>query len=160
MENKTVTVPLKNGLIALVDESDYHLVSPFVWSVTCNDSRNYAVRYEYFGGKTYRVFMHRVVNKTPDKMMTDHINGDGLDNRRSNLRTATHSQNMQNRRKHKNNASGYKGVYLEKESGRYRAQITSGGKIHRLGRFASPEEAYQAYLAAAKSMHGEFFRAE
>jgi len=86
--------------------------------------------------------------------MVDHINGDGTDNRISNLREATHSQNQHNRKKSKNNTSGYKGVSRNNRG--WLAQIMLNGKTRCLGTYSTPEDAATAYNTAAKTMHGEF----
>lgn len=86
----------------------------------------------------------------------DHINGNGLDNRRENLRLATRSQNSINRGKQSNNKSGYKGVSWNKRDKRWTAQITINKHIINLGGFDTPEQAYEAYKEAAKQYHGTF----
>lgn len=89
----------------------------------------------------------------------DHINGDRDDNRIVNLRLATPSQNAMNRKMRSDNATGYRGVYREVQSGKYRAAIGVNRKILQLGRFDTPEEAFAAYCAKARELHGEFSRA-
>lgn len=89
--------------------------------------------------------------------LVDHRNGNGLDNRRSNLRLATQAQNMSNRGRPTNNTSGYKGVSAGRLGG-WRAYITSRGKRLDIGTFASKEEAAEAYNAKALELHGEFAR--
>ena len=86
----------------------------------------------------------------------DHINEDKSDNRISNLRQATRSQNMFNRGKNKNNTSGFKGVAFCKDTGRWRAQMSIYGKSIKIGRFDTKEEAAKAYLAKAQELRGEF----
>lgn len=88
----------------------------------------------------------------------DHINGDGTDNRISNLRDATRAQNATNAPAQKSNKLGLRGVHFHPGAGRYRAQICKNLKIRHLGYFDSPEEAHEAYLAAAREVHGEFVR--
>lgn len=91
----------------------------------------------------------------------DHINGNARDNRIANLRLASHSENMRNRKKHKNNKSGFKGVTFE--PGRTRpwcARIYVGGRLRRLGSFRCPTAASLAYGCAAKRYFGEFSRLE
>lgn len=87
--------------------------------------------------------------------LTDHRNGDGLDNRRSNLREATQSQNLCNRRP-KSRPAGFKGVTWFERLGRWKAQCSKGGKNHHLGYYADIEDAARAYDAAARELHGEF----
>jgi hypothetical protein len=90
----------------------------------------------------------------------DHRDGDATNNRWNNLRRATLSQNNANRRRPRQNTSGYKGVYLCRRSGKWRALIGSNGKVVYLGKFATPQAAHAAYLAAARKLFGEFARAE
>jgi hypothetical protein len=88
----------------------------------------------------------------------DHRNNNSLDNRRENLRLATHSQNQHNRKAYVSNTSGYKGVFLEKRwtASRWTAIVRINGKRHRVGTFGSAEEASKAYIESAKRLHGEF----
>lgn len=90
--------------------------------------------------------------------LVDHVNGDPYDNRWSNLRGATQSENLRNRSKTRANTSGFKGVSLCKDTGRYAARIRCNYRTKYLGRYATPEEAHAAYLAAAAEMHGEFMK--
>jgi len=94
----------------------------------------------------------------PEVPYIDHRNGNGLDCRRSNMRPATHAQNMKNRKRHSNNTSGFKGVSLDKETGRWMARIYCDGRPIRLGGYATPDEAGMAYDEAALIHHGEFAR--
>jgi len=101
-------------------------------------------------------FLHRIVVDAVPGEYVDHINGDTLDNRASNLRKCSHAENMRNRKIHKNNVSGFKGVYPDK--GKWRAKITANGKIFRLGTFETPEQAHKAYCKAARELHMSFAR--
>lgn len=89
----------------------------------------------------------------------DHIDGDRANNRLSNLRIATRSQNLANTRRHRDNASGFKGVTWVPRVQKWMAQIRVGGRTKYLGYFATPEEAHAAYLEAARQAFGEFARA-
>lgn len=100
--------------------------------------------------------MHRLLTNAPKGSQVDHINGDKLDNRKINLRVCTHSQNQINRGKQKNNTSGFKGVYPQKQSKKYRAKISVNGKEYHLGYFDCPIEAAKAYNAATLNYHEEF----
>ncbi len=102
--------------------------------------------------------MHRVIKGAKAGQSVDHVNGNGLDNRRSNLRLCAHAENLRNRKIHKNNKSGFKGVRKRKESSLWRAEIRSNHKFYFLGNFHSAEEAAHAYDAAALKLHGEFAR--
>jgi hypothetical protein len=128
----------------IVDDEDYDWLNVFLWRIT---STGYAISR---GGEGE--LMHRVMMNNPTKEI-DHANGDRLDNRRENLRVATHSENMSNRKKH---TLGRLGVSFHKDSGKYRAQIRHGGKVHHLGLYNVEEEASQAYISAAKKYHGAF----
>lgn len=90
----------------------------------------------------------------------DHINNNKIDNRFSNLREATHSQNGCNRPMAPYNTSGFKGVSWASKENKYKAQITFQGKDYSLGMFDDPAEAHEAYKAAALRLHGEFARTE
>ena len=90
----------------------------------------------------------------------DHRDGDVNNNRWNNLRRATPSQNNANRRRPRNNTSGYKGVYRSSTPGRWCAQIGVNGKLKHLGTFDTPQAAHAAYVAAAPKYHGEFARVD
>ena len=102
--------------------------------------------------------MHRVILKTPKGMDTDHRNGDGLDNRRCNLRICTKSQNSINRKMQSNNTSGYRGVYWHKRDKKWLAHIKIDGKKINFGYCSTKEQAAEAYNEAAKKHYGEFAR--
>jgi hypothetical protein len=92
-------------------------------------------------------------------MVVDHIDGDGLNNRRSNLRVCTHAQNRLNVGKRKSNTSGLKGAFWSKDKSRWESYITFNHTRRFLGRFETAAEAHAAYVNAAKALHGEFFHA-
>lgn len=120
----------------------------YLYVVLCNES----------GKKTFKV--HRLVVMAflgiLDDQEIDHINGNPTDNRLKNLRVCSHSDNMRNRRKHKNNSTGYPGVYYHKKAKKYRAQIWLNGRNKHLGYFNTPEEAFTAYKNASLKLHGAF----
>ena len=95
--------------------------------------------------------------RAPAGLDVDHIDGDGLNNRRSNLRACTHTENGRNRKLSKNNTSGLKGVNA-REAGKWQAMIKTSGRILHLGVFDSKMEAAKAYDAAALRLYGEFAR--
>lgn len=99
-------------------------------------------------------YLHRMVLSICDERFVDHINGDRLDNRRENLRICTKTTNAQNKRMHRSNRLGMKGVFPQ--GNRYVAQICAGGKRRYLGCYETPEEAHEVYCLAADMLHGEF----
>lgn len=108
-------------------------------------------------------FAHRIIwvmtfGNEPDGYL-DHINGDILDNRPSNLREVTHVQNMFNRKKPKHNTSGVKGIHKRKDNGMWRAYISFEGRRTNIGQFPSREEAQAALDEVREELHGEFARA-
>ena len=91
-------------------------------------------------------------------MLCDHINGNGLDNRRNNLRTCTNAENLQNRPKQKNNTSGFKGVFLNKLTGKWEARIYSRKTRTYIGLYKNKIDAANAYNEKATELFGEFAR--
>jgi hypothetical protein len=147
-------IELSQNKVAVVDADMFDELSKYKWCYY----RGYAVRLaiDKITKKYSMIHMHRVVNTTPDALDTDHINGNKLDNRKSNLRSATKSENMCNRGKPKNNTSGFKGVYWHNQNKKWYARIELHSKGQHLGYFSTPELAAEAYNAAAVSLHGEF----
>mgnify|MGYP003653768617 CR=1 FL=1 len=153
-------VPLTQGCTAIIDAADVPLVNGRNWHARKVRNVIYASHKESIGGNWRNANLHRVIMGEPHGWQVDHIDGDGLNNRRNNLRLATFGQNSQNRRINSNNKSGFKGVCFHKHSGKWRGQIRSNYKTISLGYFASPEEAHAAYCLASEKYHGEFGRTE
>lgn len=103
-------------------------------------------------GKT--VYMHRLVLNP--QQIVDHINGDGLDNRRENLRACSYGENNKNSKTRSDNQTGIKGVHIEKRTNMFTSNIRSDGVSYHLGTFATKAAAQEAYEKAAKIHHGEF----
>lgn len=157
IEGDVAFVPLTQGYEAIIDAADAPLIGKWNWSVLVAHGRSpYAF---HTSPRPFRksVYLHRVIMGEPS-LEVDHIDGDGLNNRRKNLREATSSQNKHNTGLRKNNSSGYKGVTWDKKNSKWQAQITLCRKVKKLGRFATPEEAYEAYCKASAELHGEFGR--
>lgn len=153
------TVDLTQGKVALVDDEDFALVAGVKWYANKNKRTWYARRFAYFGdGKQGRtiVKMHRLIIGAKPGDIVDHINGDGLDNRRSNLRICDSSQNACNRLRRPNVSGPYRGVWMA--HGRWVARIRVHGKAIWLGAFDSALEAALTYDVTASSLHGEFAR--
>jgi len=102
--------------------------------------------------------MHRLILKAQKGQQVDHINGNGLDNRKDNLRFCTSSQNYQNSRKRKNCSSKYKGVWWHKQSKKWQTGIVLNYKNYHLGYFTNEIEAAKAYDLTAAEFFGEFAR--
>jgi len=147
-------IPLTHNQNAIVDVGDFEWLSQFNWRAVWNSHTCsfYAAR----NVNTKNVYMHRVILGSAPKEETDHWNHNTLDNRRENLRKCTGTQNLSNRGMQRNNKSGFKGVYWEKDRGKWGAMIQAKGKVICLGRFQTPEEAARAYDAAAREQFGEF----
>lgn len=150
----TKLIPLTKGKVAVVDEADYAALSQYKWSARKDGNRYYAERNSHLGdGTRIHVQMHQEIL---GEKYTDHINGDGLDCRRENLRPATHSQNRYNRGAQSNNTSGYKGVIWDKKRLKWQANIQASGKRFFRGYFGTAEDAARAYDEMALVLHGEF----
>jgi hypothetical protein len=152
------TVELTRGASVIVDADDLTKITMTSWNL---NSMGYAVRFKMLpSGKRTHELMHRFIMglEYGDRRVVDHINGDKLDNRKENLRICSIAENCLNSKAHRDNKSGFKGAFLHKPSGRWMAQIARDGKKKHLGYFSSAEEAHAAYCAAAKVLHGDFYR--
>lgn len=150
------TIILTQNKVALVDDSDYEPLNAVKWyAIFLNRERWYARRkLPRDGGPAKTLDMHRVL--IPNVSEVDHKNGDGLDNRRDNLRAATRAQNMANSRKRSGGSSQFKGVSWGKRDSIWQAKITKAGKCFYLGNFVLEKDAAMAYDAAAREYFGEF----
>lgn len=148
-------ISLGQGEVALVDDADYEWLNQWKWTpIRPKRGGIYARR----TSRCKPFLMHRLILNTPDGMQTDHRNGNGLDNRRANLRVATKAQNQHNQRlQNRPKTSRFKGVHLDPH-GAWVAQIKNGGDCLYIGRFASEIEAATAYNLAASKKHGDFAR--
>lgn len=150
-----IRIPLTRGRYALVSPEDYAHVAQYKWCLAV-DGRGmcYAKRGETRNGKQHTVRMHRFILNAPDGTQVDHVNGDGLDNRRGNLRLATPSDNEHNSRRRHTNRSGFKGVWLQTCGRGWLANIAG----EHLGVYDTAEEAARAYDTRARERFGAFAR--
>lgn len=145
-----------SGMFAKCDWEDWPRVMGYWWRLsTEREPTRYAQAHDSHDTlKRKRVAMHRLILSARDGDVVDHINGDGLDNRRSNLRIVTIQQNAFNQ-KHHGGSSRHKGVSYRADSGTWRAYITKDGKRRYLGTFASEDDAARAYNNEAERLFGE-----
>ena len=133
----------------LVSPCDKHLLKEYTWYLNWN---NYPTATKKIDGKTYHYRLNRLIMNPQKGKLVDHINGNKLDNRRSNLRIVTHLQNAQNKQlRHKNSTSGFRGVTYDKRRGKFRAQWVLNSKYHHVGYFDSVEKAAAAVDAYRRS---------
>lgn len=149
-----VRLRLLNGEFALIDRADEALVADRKWY---RAGRYVRARSPHADGPVYLV-LHRVLMEAPLGCLVDHINGDGLDNRRANLRLCSHAENMKNRAKHADTASTFKGVWFDGRRGMWRAQINVDGERMCLGSFQDERKAAIQYDRAARLFFGAFAR--
>lgn len=148
----TKQIKLSERHTAIVDDQDYIYLSQFEWKAKWQ-STCYAYRLDE---NKRSISMHREIMQAPRHLQVDHINGNGLDNRRCNLRLCTNSENSRNQGKRSDNTSGYKGVSFAKNMKKFAAYIYLSRKTKLLGYYLTAEEAAHAYDEAAKKYYGEF----
>lgn len=138
-------IKLTQGKYTIVDNDDYKNISIFNWSLLNN-------KYAYRIVKNKGILMHRFIMNAPKGKDVDHINHNGLDNRRCNLRICTHSENLANR----TNKEKLKGVYFRPKKNAWVSSIKINNKYVYLGYFKNKIEAAMAYDKKAKEIFGNF----
>ena len=144
-------IPLKHGLVALVDDEDYERVTQLTWWVSWGRyGEPYVCHSQRVGRRIFHTFLHNFVLSLPPGASADHINYDTLDCQKHNLRPATRAQQAAHRRRFRNNTSGYIGVYPRRN--KFRAVVAN----KQVGTYPTAEEAARARDAAAIAQYGEF----
>lgn len=159
----TITLELSRGYTTIIDAIDADIVG-YKWSAGISSGKLYAYRNVYVAEKRTALKLHRLIM---ERMLgfnlgrwdlVDHVDLNSLNNVRSNLRLATNSQNLCNRKMTSLNKSGYKGVQFYPNYNKWLARVGFQGRKVFVGYFDTPEAAYAAYCLKAKELHGEFFR--
>jgi len=159
LDDNTIEIKLTQGKTCLIDYKNYDLIKNHRWYYAKSSYENgYAQTLITIGDRRKVIQMHRIIlsNILNNELKIDHINLNGCDNRESNLRTCTIKENCRNVNKHRDNKSGYKGVFKKKGRNKYCANIRFNGKLIHIGYFDTSEDAARAYDAAAIELFGEF----
>jgi hypothetical protein len=148
----------KHGnVVALVDDEDFEMLSKFHWWRGGN-RKQYAYQSNSIGNRRYRhKAMHRMIMGYPDSFI-DHRDGNGFDNRKENLRLCTQRQNTWNKSVQHNSKTGFRGVFFQKELGKFRALIRIDGKQKHIGCFSNAIDAAIAWNNQALKSWGEYAR--
>lgn len=162
-DNAAIQFPLNHNLIGIIDQEDKDLLDHY-WFPTRGLHTHYIIRKPGHGKSRRAIIMHRlilarIIERPLEKHeLCDHINGNGLDNRRCNLRVVSRKENMWNSASKKNSTSKYKGVSWQASNHKWRAAIRENGKANYLGLFDNENQAARVYNEAAKRVYGEFAR--
>lgn len=148
-------IQLTQGKVALVDDEDFELLNSFKWCAHKRRHTYYACRNFRLNGKSATLYMHQAIMNFKG---ADHVDGEGLNNQRYNLRKCTQQENLLNKCTNKNGTSKYKGVDWIKRRSKWRARIKLNGRQTYIGEFANEDEAGMAYDERAKVLFGEFAR--
>lgn len=152
MQQPVATIPLTQGKVAVVDDADVEELSRYRW---------HAVNYHgYWYARSREGLMHRILMGLArhNRLVVDHINGDGLDNRRENMRVCKPGHNARNQRKRRSSTSPYKGVHYRADIGLWEARVGWNGKRYSAGMHETAEGARDAYNWLASRLHGAYHR--
>ncbi len=150
-------VSLTQGYVALVDDGDYDWAMQYKWQVRRCGTKLYASRCTPGNPSERRtLYMHRELLNPIRGILCDHVDGDGLNNQRENLRAATRSQNGANAGMRPNNTSGFKGVGWQSRLGKWRARLKIGRRSLHLGLFDNPMDAARLHDRRARELFGAF----
>lgn len=148
------TIPLTQGKIAIIDDCDFDAVSRHYWFARKTGAIYYACRFEMIAGKPKTFYMHREILQANKGEWVDHKNGEGLDNRRENIRKCSIVENCRSFRRLRQGKPQFRGVTMKRKL--FRARITVNKREISLGSFRSAEEAALAYDIAAVKYFGRF----
>ncbi len=148
---------LTKGQFTLVDDQDFDYLNQWEWSVNKSGGILYANRSFRQNGKKIMLMMHRIILGITDlHILGDHIDRNGLNNQRYNLRIATHSQNSSNKKSYRTGNSKFLGVFWRERYKCFVAAIGKNGKKIHVGHYKTENEAAEAYNKKASELHGEF----
>lgn len=151
---------INNKGIILVDDEDYNFLNQFRWYLRRSNKRNNQLGYAQtpitINRKQTSIIMHKILIDIPNGMVIDHINHNTFDNRKSNLRIVTKSQNQMNKLPQKGKISKFKGVNWDKNLKKWKSRCSLNRKQYYLGLFEDEIDAARAYNIKAKELHGEY----
>ncbi|AUM66407.1 HNH endonuclease [Brevibacillus laterosporus] len=148
-------ITLTKGKVAIVDDLDYKSLSRYKWHYVSSGYAGRSIHHKGTGAKSF-ILMHRKIVKAPVGKVVDHINGNKLDNRRSNLRIVDQTKNQANRQHlNRNNKSGFRGVSWSKAAEKWESCVMYLGKKIYLGIYESPVDAAIAYNTKASELFGD-----
>jgi hypothetical protein len=156
-----IEIPLTQNQVAIIDDEDFELVSRYRWYAAWSPlTKSFYARAKTRkpDGRHAIIQMHRIIKGAQKGQQVDHIHHNTLDNRKSELRLCTGSQNQHNKGIQANNTSGYKGVCWNKSHQKWTARIRLNGKQKNLGYYATPEAANSDCITARTTLHGDFAR--
>lgn len=154
-----ISTPKHPNTFTMVDDEDYDFLNQWKWCAYHSGNTNYAKRSVQKNNIRHDILIHRLLLGVSGAAFVDHINRNGLDNRKENLRVCTISENGMNCAKPSRQlTSKYKGVYFHKRKGKFNAKIKKGGKNIHLGTFTNETDAAIAYNSAARELFGDFAR--
>jgi hypothetical protein len=156
LDSNTRAIPLTKGYVTFIDAADYEMLSRWKWQAVEGPRTVYAQRHLWRASGDATAFMHRTIMLPDPRQQIDHVNHNGLDNRRANLRVCTPSQNCASQRVSGLGTSPFKGVFWHKQTAKWAAFIKVDYQPRYLGLFTDDREAALAYDAAARDVFGEF----